>query len=84
MKRVSETKIIPILKEAERDITVRDVCRKHQITKQTFYRRRNKYGSLDACEARHVKELERENTTLKQIVADLTLDHRKCQVKAPC
>jgi len=75
MKRVNETKIIQILKEAEGDITVRDICRKHQITEQTFYRWRNKYGGMDASEARRLKELERENAKLKQIVADLTLDN---------
>lgn len=76
MKRVDESKIIKILQEAEGDITVRDICRKHQITEQTFYRWRNKYGGMDISEARRLKELEKENNQLKQIVADLTLDNR--------
>ena len=76
MKRANETRIIKILKEAEGDISIRDICRKHQITEQTFYRWRNKYGGMDASEARRLKELERENAQLKEIVADLTLDNR--------
>jgi len=76
MKRVNESKIIEIIKEAEGDITVRDICRKHQITEQTFYRWRNKYGGMDASEVRRLRELEKENNQLKQIVADLTLDNR--------
>jgi putative transposase len=76
MKRVNESKVIEIIKEAEGDITVRDICRKHQITEQTFYRWRNKYGGMDASEARRLRELEKENNQLKQIVADLTLDNR--------
>jgi putative transposase len=76
MERTDETKIIKILQEAEGDITVRDICRKHQITEQTFYRWRNKYGGMEASEARRLKELEKENNQLKQIVADLTLDNR--------
>jgi putative transposase len=76
MKKHKEETIIKILQEAEGDITVRDICRKHQITEQTFYRWRNKYGGMDVSEARRLKALERENTQLKQIVADLTLDNR--------
>ena len=76
MIRVNESKVIEIIKEAEGDITVRDICRKHQITEQTFYRWRNKYGGMDASEARRLRELEKENNQLKQIVADLTLDNR--------
>lgn len=76
MKRVNESKVIEIIKEAEGDITVRDICRKHQITEQIFYRWRNKYGGMDASEARRLRELEKENNQLKQIVADLTLDNR--------
>jgi putative transposase len=52
------------------------VCREHNLTEQTFYRWRNKYGGLDVSEARKLRELERENSELKKIVADLTLDVR--------
>ena len=76
MKKHDEENIIRILQEAEGDITVREVCRKHQITEQTFYRWRNKYGGMDISEARRLKDLERENAHLKQIVADLTPDNR--------
>ncbi len=51
MKNFNEEKIIKVLQEAEGDIMVRNVCRKHQITEQTFYRWRNKfaaYGSENA------------------------------------
>jgi putative transposase len=76
MKKHNEETIIKILQEAEGDITVRDVCRKHQITEQTFYRWRNKYGGMDVSDARRLKNIERENVQLKQIVAELTLDNR--------
>jgi putative transposase len=76
MKKHSEEKIIRILQEADGDMTVRDICRKHQITEQTFYRWRNKYGGMTVSEARRLKALEQENNQLKQIVADLTLDNR--------
>lgn len=76
MKKHNEETIIKILHEAEGELTIRDICRKHQITEQTFYRWRNKYGGMNVSEARRLKELERENAQLKQIVADLTLDNR--------
>jgi putative transposase len=76
MKKHNEETIIKILQEAEGDITVRDVCRKHQITEQTFYRWRNKYGGMDVSDARRLKNIERENVQLKQVVAELTLDNR--------
>ncbi len=76
MKKFNEEIIIKVLQEAEGDITVRDVYRKHQITEQTFYRWRNKFGSKTVLEVRRLKELEHENAQLKQIVADLMLDNR--------
>ena len=71
MKNFNEEKIIKVLQEAEGDIPVRDVCRNHQITEQTFSLWRNKFGRMTA-----LKELNHENTQLKQNVADLTLDNR--------
>jgi putative transposase len=74
--RFTEEQIIGILKEAETAGNIRAVCREHNLTEQTFYRWRNKYGGMDISEARKLRELERENSELKKIVADLTLDNR--------
>jgi len=74
--RFSEEQIIGILKEAETAGNIRVVCREHNITEQTFYRWRNKYGGMDVAEARKLRELERENTELKKMVAELSLDVR--------
>ena len=68
--------IIGILKEAETVGNIRAVCREHNLTEQTFYRWRNKYGGLDVSEARKLRELERENSELKKMVAELSLDNR--------
>ena len=72
--RFTEKQIIGFLKEVEAGRTVRDLAREHNISEQTFYRWRAKYGGLEANEAKRLRELERENKRLKQIVADLTLD----------
>lgn len=75
-KRFSEEQIIRILQEAESGMSARDICRKHDIAEQTFYRWKSKYGGMEVAEARRLKELERENAELKQVVAELTLDNR--------
>ena len=75
-KKFNEEKIIKVLQETEDDITVRDVCRKHQISEQTFYRWRSRFGSMTMLEVRCLKELEHNNEQLRQIVVDLTVDNR--------
>jgi putative transposase len=50
------------------------VCRKLQVTEQTFYRWKRKYGGLGVSELRELKDLKEENRRLKRVVADLTLD----------
>ena len=75
-KRFTEEQIIGILNEAERAGNIREVCRLNNITEQTFYRWRTKFGGMDVSEAKRLKELGRENSELKKIVADLTLDNR--------
>jgi len=55
-------------------VDVTEVCRKYGVSAATFYRWRQKYGSLSRSELQELKELQRENGRLKKIVADLTLD----------
>jgi putative transposase len=73
-KRFSEEQIIRILKEAESGGDVRQTCRKHNIVEQTFYRWRQKYAGMSVPDARRLKALEQENSRLKKVVAELTLD----------
>lgn len=74
--RFSEEQVIGILKAAESAGNIRDVCREHNITEQTFYRWRRKYGGMDVSEAKKLKDLERENAELKRMVAEQALDIR--------
>jgi putative transposase len=76
-KRFSEEQIIGILREGEADgVVIRDICRKHNITEQTFFRWRNKYGGMTVSDARRLKDLESENTKLKKIVAEQMLQSK--------
>ncbi len=78
-KRFTEEQIIGVLKESEAGAKPREICRRHGISEQTFYRWRSKYGGMEVNEARRLKELETENRKLKQLVAELTLDKQALQ-----
>ena len=74
-KRFSQAKIIQILKEAEcKTSTIGELCRKHGVSEQTFYRWRSKYGGMSVNEARRLKELEKENARLKRLLAERDLE----------
>lgn len=72
--RYTEEQIIRILKEIETGTSVSEVCRKYGVSEQTVYRWRNKYGGLETSEVQRLRELESENSRLKQIVAQQALD----------
>ena len=73
-KRFTEEQIVRVLKEGQSSGDIRQTCRKYNITEQTFYRWRNKYEGMEVSDARRLKFLEQENSKLKRLVADLTLD----------
>ena len=70
--------IINKLRQAEvmlnQGATVAEVCRKIEVIDQTFYRWRKEYGGMRIDQAKRLKDLEVENTRLKKLVADLSLD----------
>lgn len=72
--RHSVEQITGILKQAEAGTPVGDLCRRVGISEQTFYRWKKVYGGMLPSEARELKQLRDENTRLKRVVADLTLD----------
>ena len=76
MKKKHHTteQIIRILREAEgSQMKAEEVCRKHSISPQTYYRWKSKYGGMDLKEAQRLRELERENGELKKLLADQLL-----------
>ena len=75
-KRFTEEQIIRILQEAETGLAVADICRKHNCSEQSFYRWKAKFGGMQVSEVKRLRELERENGELKNIVAEQTLDIR--------
>ena len=71
--------IIGKLREAEvllsQGLTVGEASRRLGITEQTYYRWRREYGGMRVEQAKRLKELEKENSRLKKLVADVTLDN---------
>ena len=78
-KRHTAEQIIAKLREAElalaKDQPLVDVVRKLEISEQTYYRWRKEYGGLRVEQAKRLKELEKENSRLKRLVADQALDN---------
>jgi transposase-like protein len=77
-KAYTPEQIINKLREAEIHLSqgsnIDEASRKIGVTEQTYYRWRREYGGMRVEQARHLKELEKENTRLKQLVAELSLD----------
>jgi putative transposase len=74
--RFTESQIASTLKEYDAGKNVLDICRELQISRNTFYNWKKKYSGMDSELLRRYKELERENSELKRMYADLSLDHR--------
>lgn len=72
-KRFSEEQIVRILQEAEIADTRREVIRKYNISEQTFYRWKRKYGGMSVAEVKRLKSLEAENAKLKKLLAEQML-----------
>jgi putative transposase len=73
--RWSEEQIIRILHEAEAGAdTLQNVCRKHGVSEQSFYRWRQRFGGMNVPDAVRLRELERENLRLKKLVAERDLE----------
>ncbi len=73
--RFTESQILSILKEQEQGNKVADICRKHGISDATFYSWKSKYSGMTVNELKRLKELEYENTRLKRMFADLSLEN---------
>ncbi len=78
-KSHSPEQIINKLREVEillnQGTNVGEACRKIGVTEQTYYRWRKEYGGMRIEQAKRLKDLEKENSRLKKLVADISLDN---------
>ncbi len=74
-KRFSEEQIIGFLKEADKGVPVKELCRKHGFSDASFYLWRGKYGGMDVSDAKRLKALETENARLKKLLAESMLEN---------
>jgi putative transposase len=74
--KFTESQISSAIKEYESGKKSIDICRELGISQNTFYLWQKKYSGMDSEMLRKYKELERENSQLKRMYADLSLDHR--------
>ena len=72
--RFTEAQIIAVLREQEAGSATAEVCRRHGVSEQTFYRWKAKYGGMQVSDAQKLKTLEDENRRLKKLLAESMLD----------
>lgn len=77
--KFTEAQIAFALKQADTGTRIDEICRKMGISEATFYNWKKKFGGLGVPELRRLRQLEEENSKLKQIVADLSLDKQMLQ-----
>jgi len=73
--RFTEAQILSILKERETGVSVLELCRKHGISEPTFHNWKKKYAGMSVDELRRLKELEQENSRLKKMFSNLSLEN---------
>jgi transposase-like protein len=78
-KRFTAEQIISKLREAEvlqsSGLSIVEICRQLEIKEQTYYKWRKDYGGMRVDQAKRLKEVEQENSRLKKLVADLSVDN---------
>ena len=77
--RFTEVQVAYALRQAEAGTAVTDVCRSLGISEATFYIWKKKYAGLGLSELRELRQLREENSKLKHLVADLSLDRHILQ-----
>jgi putative transposase len=74
-KRFSEEQIIGFLREADKGVAVKELCRRHGFSEASYYLWRSKFGGMEVSDAKRLKALEAENARLKKLLAESMLEN---------
>jgi len=73
-KVYKDEQVVKILRAAEESGNIRETCRKHGVTEQTFYRWRKKFSGMEVSDVKNLKKLESENARLKRLLAEREME----------
>lgn len=74
--KFTEQQIVSAIKKQEAGMLVKDIAREMGISEATFYNWKARYGGMEASDVAKMKELERENTELKKMYAEMSIENR--------
>lgn len=74
--KLSESQIVAMINEGDSGVPVADICRKYQVANSTYYKLRSKYAGMNVSELHKLRALETENNRLKQMYAEISLEHK--------
>ena len=75
-RKLTEGQIVAAIKKQENGMSVKDICRELGISDATFYNWKAKYGGMEASDVAKMRELEKENTELKKMFAEMSIENR--------
>ncbi len=75
-RKFTEAQIVASIKKQESGIPVKDICREVGISDATFYNWKAKYGGMEASDVAKMRELEKENSELKKMFAEMSMENR--------
>lgn len=75
-KKFNESQIVAAIKKQEAGIAVKEICRELGISDATFYNWKAKYGGMQASDITKLRDLEKENTELKKMFAEMSIENR--------
>jgi putative transposase len=74
-KRFTEEQIIGFLREGDKGVALKELCRKHGFSEASYYAWRSKFGGMEVSDAKRLKTLEAENARLKKLLAESMLEN---------
>ena len=75
-RKITESQMMAAIKKQEAGIGVKEICRELGVSDATFYNWKAKYGGMEVSDVVKMRELEKENTELKKMFAEMSIENR--------